>query len=124
MERSFSAGNRSATAIYTSSQALAEGVHMPAQHDPIVGEWYENLAGESFEVIAVDEHDQTVDIQYTDGTIEEIDVEAWHEMELASIDKPADWSGPLDMDREDFGPGLDAAPDDWSYNLGDFDPED
>jgi hypothetical protein len=100
-------------------------MQMPTQYEPRVGDWYEGVSGEAFEVITVDDDDQTIEIQYTDGTIEELDFDTWQEMELAAVDAPGDWAGPLDMDREEFGSGPEASPpDDWSYSLGDFDPED
>jgi hypothetical protein len=73
--------------------------------DPIVGNWYKNLesAGE-FEVVAVDEEGQTVEIQYFDGEIEEIDMDSWYELALEPVEPPEDWSGAFDeLEVDDLG---------------------
>ncbi len=38
---------------------------------PIVGCWYQANLGVTFEVVAVDEDDMTIEIQHFDGSIEE-----------------------------------------------------
>lgn len=81
---------------------------MSAQN-PIVGDWYQQQNGELFEVVATDEDDGTVEIQYFDGTVEEIDLEAWEEQKYEEAQPPEDWSGsvdvdPADLDTEEGGP--------------------
>jgi hypothetical protein len=73
--------------------------------DPIVGNWYQNLETQTeFEVVAFDEDTQTVEIQYFDGEVEELDLDAWHDMPLEAIEAPEDWSGPFDeIDPDDLG---------------------
>ena len=45
---------------------------------PDIGNWYRRTGGgELFEVVAVDEDDGTLEIQYFDGTVEEMDIEDW-----------------------------------------------
>jgi len=64
---------------------------------PAIGKWFlDNADGQLFEIVAIDESDGTIDIQYFDGAIEEIDVDLWDEMELTSAAAPEDWSGPFD----------------------------
>ena len=46
---------------------------------PVIGEWYRRTGGDSFEVVAIDPDDRTIEIQYFDGTIEEIDLDEWLE---------------------------------------------
>lgn len=81
--------------------------------DPIVGNWYQNLDTQTeFEVVALDEDSQTVEIQYFDGELEEIDLDSWHEMVLEPIDPPEDWSGPFDeIDPDDLGYSDASGPD-------------
>ena len=69
---------------------------------PDVGSWFRIGDGKTFEVIAVDDEDKTVDIQHFDGTIEELDVDAWRELAAEPIDAPEDWSGSMDVDSEDL----------------------
>jgi hypothetical protein len=72
---------------------------------PEVGSWFRIGDGKTFEVVAVDDKDRTVDIQHFDGTIEELDVEGWREMAAEPIDAPEDWSGSMDVDTEDLPEG-------------------
>ena len=70
--------------------------------DPIVGNWYKNVEEETeFEVVAVDEDAQTVEIQYFEGEVEEIDLDSWYEMVLEPIEPPEDWSGAYDQMEPD-----------------------
>ena len=68
---------------------------MSRDYEPVPGQWYENLEEEeSFRVLSVDEDSELVEIEYLDGDIEEIDIEAWHEMDLERTDEPEGWSEP------------------------------
>ena len=71
--------------------------------DPIIGNWYRNHeTGNDFEVVALDEDAQTIEIQYFDGEIEELDLDAWYELPIEGIETPEDWSGPFDqIDADD-----------------------
>ncbi len=64
---------------------------------PVIGKWFlDNVDGQLFEIVAIDDEDQTIEIQYFDGAIEAIDQDLWDEMELTSAAAPEDWSGPFD----------------------------
>jgi hypothetical protein len=55
-------------------------------------------------VVDVSEEVGTVDIQYLDGDIDELDIEEWNDMDLEEIEAPENWTGPLDeLDPEDLG---------------------
>ncbi len=73
--------------------------------DPIIGNWYRNEeTGNDFEVVALDEDAQTVEIQYFDGELEELELDAWYELPIEAIEAPEDWSGPFDeMEPDDLG---------------------
>jgi hypothetical protein len=87
---------------------------MPHEYQPAVGEWFKDISGRTFEIVAVDE--ATVGIQYFDGDLAEVDMDVWFEMDLQSIPEPEDWSGPYDnLGKDDFadsGAGL--HPEDWN----------
>lgn len=72
---------------------------------PVIGNWYRIQGGESFEVVAFDDDDGTIELQYFDGTVEEMDIEDWQaEKEagaLEEIEAPEDWSGSVDVDTEE-----------------------
>ena len=78
---------------------------MIGELDPMEGNWYHHLGKrQDFMVVDVNEGDGTVDIQYFDGDIEELEMEEWEEMDLEEIAPPEDWTGPLDkLERDDRG---------------------
>jgi hypothetical protein len=71
-------------------------------YEPVRGQWYQNVEEEEqFRVLTVDEDSELVEIEYLDGDIEELDIEAWHEMDLERIEQPEGWSESDDDDDED-----------------------
>jgi hypothetical protein len=68
---------------------------------PVVGNWYRQDNGEMFEIVAYDAQDGTIEIQYFDGTIEELERDTWEEMELEEAEPPEDWTGSVDVDDDD-----------------------
>lgn len=88
-------------------------------YPPVVGDWYRNLKGELFEVVAIDDEDGTVSIQYFDGSLEATDLDSWFELTVEPVEPPEDWSGPLDIEREDYGVDLDETPagNAWNQSL-------
>lgn len=83
---------------------------MGMHYQPVIGGWYETATGEAFEVVAQDPEERTLEIQYFDGAIEELDLETWLELDLIPIEPPEDYSGSLDISREDYGVDLDDGP--------------
>jgi hypothetical protein len=86
---------------------------------PIVGQWYRGVTDELFEVVAIDDEDETIEIQCFDGTIAEMDFESWNlqirDRALDAADAPEDWSGAVDVEREDLNRGFeDQAHPGWS----------
>ena len=69
---------------------------------PAIGKWFRRPNGALLEVVAVDEDGGTIEIQDFDGTIDEIELEAWRTQLLVEVAAPEDWSGPLDMDPDDY----------------------
>ena len=55
-------------------------------------------------VVDVNEREDTVDIQYFDGEIEELEMEEWEDLDLEEIEPPEDWAGPRDqLELDDLG---------------------
>jgi hypothetical protein len=77
---------------------------------PAVGKWYARPGGDSFEVVAIDTDDGTIEIQYFDGTIEELDFDDWREDEIVHASPPEDWTGSVDVEPEDTENEFDASP--------------
>jgi len=94
---------------------------MANNFQPRVGDWYQSISGDNFEIVAHDIDEATVEIQYFDGAIEEIDADSWYEMEIQPIEPPEDWSGSLDIERDDYGVDLElTSPNDHINPLDDF----
>jgi len=71
-------------------------------YEPVKGQWYENLEeDDSFRVLSVDEDAELVEIEYLDGDIEEMDLDAWHEMDLERIPEPEGWAAAEKDDEEE-----------------------
>jgi len=73
---------------------------------PRVGDWYQNINNDTFEIVAHDTDEATVEIQYFDGAVEELDMDSWYEMDIQPIEAPEDWSGSMDIERDDYGVDL------------------
>jgi len=76
-----------------------------ATPQPGIGDWYRLQGGALFEVVALDDDDGTIEIQYFDGTVEEMDIEDWETQcedgALESAEPPEDWSGSVDVESGD-----------------------
>ncbi|MGI9331939.1 MAG: DUF6763 family protein [Gammaproteobacteria bacterium] len=71
---------------------------------PEVGQWYCDQGNRKFMVVARDDATAAVEVQYFDGTVEEVDLPDWPELAAAWIAAPEDWSGPFDdLVRDDMG---------------------
>ena len=91
---------------------------MTFEPTPRIGDWYKNTTGDAFEVVAQDDDDDTLELQYYDGTVEELDAESWESMHPEPIEPPEDWSGSVDMVREDIqAPEIWSETEDWMQQL-------
>ncbi len=91
---------------------------------PKVGNWYRNLEDERlFEIVAMDEEDGSIEIQYFESEIEELDMDTWEELALESVAAPEDWSGPYDdLVQDDMGDTEEVRrPKSWADPLNDID---
>jgi hypothetical protein len=95
--------------------------NMANKYQPRISDWYQSISGDRFEVVALDNDEATLEIQYFDGAVEEIDFDSWNEMEIKTIEPPEDWSGSLDIERDDYGVDLElTAPNDHINPIDDF----
>jgi hypothetical protein len=94
-------------------------------YEPVRGQWYQNVEEEEqFRVLTVDEDSELVEIEYLDGDIEELDIEAWHEMDLERIEQPEGWSESEEDDDEDEDDDWDDDEDEDDDDLDDDEDED
>jgi hypothetical protein len=93
------------------------------EYEPAAGQWYENIEeNESFRVLSVDEDAETVEIEYLDGDIEEIDLDAWAELDLDKIDEPEGWAG-SENDEDEEEEEEEEEDDDWEDDDEDEDDD-
>lgn len=85
--------------------------------DPIVDQWYHYpQKAQQFKVTAIDDHAETVEVQYFDGNLDEFELTVWYSMEVELVEEPEDWTGPMDnIERDDLNPvGTEMRWEDWS----------
>jgi hypothetical protein len=101
--------------------------------DPVPGQWFEDLDREEvFKVVSVDPDDMLVRIQWLDGEFEDLDVEAWNELDLEQAEEPEGWvdeeedldDEEEDLDEEDWDDDEDEDEDDWDDEDEDYDDDD
>lgn len=101
---------------------------MGRDYEPTVKQWYEDLENdETFQVLKVDEDKETVEIQYLDGEIEELDIDSWAELDLELTQEPEGWSGSEgedDDEDEDEDDDWDDEDEDDEDDLDEDDDED
>lgn len=79
---------------------------MATDIEPLEGHWYYDREHDRrFEVIAVDEIENRIDIQDFDGDLDEITFDLWATLTLEIAEPPEAWRGPLDS-VDDLDPDL------------------
>ena len=96
--------------------------------DPIAGNWYRHVEKDQmFKVVGIDEDRDIIEIQYFDGDVEEIEADAWSELDLDAAEPPEDGN---DSDESDGDARHGALADEWREPKGsrkeseDWDDED
>jgi hypothetical protein len=92
---------------------------------PHIGEWYRIRGGDQFEVVAADEDDGTIEVQYLDGTVEEFDIADWEAQhtkgEIEEAEAADDWRGSADADDDDADFALNSHFDSRPHTAGGLD---
>jgi hypothetical protein len=73
--------------------------------DPVLSRWYKDVENDlSFKVVAIDEKDETIEVQYLNGDIGEYDNDVWYISTFDYIEAPEDWSAPYGgIEIDDLG---------------------
>lgn len=65
--------------------------------DPIIGRWYKDVENNlKFKVVAIEESDDAIEVQYFNGDIGEYDHDGWYSSKFNPIEVPEDWREPFD----------------------------
>ena len=73
---------------------------MPMYEEPVVGVFYEDEDDRTFEVVAFDENDGTIEIRYADSTSDEIDLDDWYGLDLERLES-AEEEGEAEPEKPD-----------------------
>jgi len=87
---------------------------------PEIGQWYAHTdKGELFQVVGRDDESHTIEIQYVDGDVDEVDVETWAMLALERTEPPEDETAPMDdIETDDLGYSeTDMTEADWQQTL-------
>lgn len=96
-----------------------------ASQIPVIGNWYQDAEqDEIFEVVAVDDAAGTVEIQYLEGEVSELDVDSWKQMILLPAKPPEDFNIAYEMSSEDIHE-MDEVfiPESWDNPLSSFESD-
>jgi len=117
------------TLVHSPRSGFVQGERAVSRdYEPTAGQWYSNVEEEElFRVLSVDEDSELIEIEYLDGDIEELDVEAWHEMDLELTKEPEGWADSVkekDEEEEEEEEDDDEDEDDDDWDDDDDDDED
>ncbi len=90
--------------------------------DPVIGSWYKDVENDlTFKVVAIDESDDSIEVQYLNGDIGEYDNDSWYSSTFDFIEAPEDWTAPYDeLETDDKGysdPDTHLKPEDEDINI-------
>ena len=73
--------------------------------DPVIDQWYKDVENNLlFKVVAIEESDESIEVQYHNGDIGEYDNDSWYSSTFDFIEDPEDWSAPFDdLEPDDLG---------------------
>lgn len=90
---------------------------MNPEHRPVIGQWYRHRGDQqAFQVVAVDDADGSVELQFFDGTVDELRLVQWYALDIEDAETPQDWTGPFDrITRDDIdATDVQMEPEDWN----------
>ncbi len=93
--------------------------------DPKIGSWYKDVENDlTFKVVALEESDDTIEVQYINGDIGEYDKDSWYNSTFDYIEAPEDWTAPFDeIEPDDLGysdPDTHLKPEQEDINISDI----
>lgn len=95
-----------------------------AKQVPQIGAWYQDTTLDTlFEVVAIDEHTFSIEVQYEDGEVSEIDFETWKQMVFLPAAQPEDWRNSLGMSSDQADLDDIISPERWDDPLMSIEPD-
>lgn len=93
---------------------------------PKLDSWYEDEEGRRFRIVAIDDRDGAIEIQYFDGDVAEVEGDTWYLLDLKSIADPGYGSGPFDDLEQDnlVDPSQAERPEEWDSEGDEMDYDD
>ncbi len=92
--------------------------------DPVIGRWFKDVENDlTFKVVAIDENDDAIEVQYLNGDIGEYDKDSWYNSTFDYIEEPDDWSAPYEVETDDLGysdPDIHMKPDQEDLDISDY----
>lgn len=72
---------------------------------PSIDSWYQDAeTGRIFRVVAVDDENESIDIQHDSGDIDSLDLASWQDSALVPVEAPEDAAAAFDdMEIDDLG---------------------
>ena len=75
---------------------------MSGQVSAEISHWYRPTESQNlFEVVNIDFEEQSIEIQYFDGSVEDIGFSVWKALIPVEIAPPEDWTGAYEFERAD-----------------------
>jgi hypothetical protein len=73
--------------------------------DPVIEGWYKDVENKLiFKIVAIDEAEDAINVQYINGDIGEYDKDSWYASTIDYIEPPEDWSAPYGkLETDDLG---------------------
>ncbi|PKM10249.1 MAG: hypothetical protein CVV06_17910 [Gammaproteobacteria bacterium HGW-Gammaproteobacteria-10] len=72
--------------------------------DPVIDRWYKDVENNlAFKIVAIDDNDDAIEVQYLNGEIGEYDSDSWYNSTIDYIETPEDWSAPYEVEDDDLG---------------------
>ena len=91
---------------------------------PNIGAWYYDREDQQvFEVVALDDEQGTIEVQYLDGAIGEFDLETWPQLPLVPAAAPEDSDVAYELSQEDRWHDEVMSPDTWVNPLHTIEPD-
>lgn len=92
---------RGAKPRHPGQTVTGETMSTPMQEEPVLGALYKDTDGLTFEVTGLDEDDGTIAIRYDDGSVDQIDIDTWYELELRRLKADGEWQGGDEEDDDE-----------------------